>query len=92
VSGPLSRMAGEKFISLLVRACVSVLAFRDSGEREVRCKRLGTVEGLAAEGDLAEDDREPERLLGVIVCGDWVSINSLRRGRRKKGFPSLGAE
>ena len=43
------------------------MAFRGCGEGEVDGKRLRAREGLAAEGDLTEDDREPERLLGVVV-------------------------
>ena len=43
------------------------MAFGGGEEREVGGQRLSPAQGLAAEGDLAEDDREPERLLGVVV-------------------------
>lgn len=46
---------------------ILALAFGRGCEREVHGKRLSTVERLAAEGDLAEDDGESERLLGVVV-------------------------
>jgi hypothetical protein len=39
---------------------ILALALGGGGEREVYGKRLGAVEGLTAEGDLAEDDGEQD--------------------------------